>query len=253
MSYRGLYRARIETRPGARRELCAVSIARFINRASIETSYPQIAYSDRTRPLTPRCSGHRSHILDRLIHNAYRLTIDGESMRKKHAVDPIGPVGVTSFYPRRYAPPPPPRPNGCGQGGRIIVESVAEGHGIRMVCTGFGALLTQLKLEDSPLTAKISHSFARPVKPKKPSKCAAPARHRAAPARENGQTCSTRSALQDPSGSLQADNKHPPEGSASPPSPSAPTPRGVFSGGEEGVTPDCGNDDDHSVLKESWL
>ena len=93
----------------------------------------------------------------------------------------------------------------------------------------------------------------RPVEPKKPSKCAAPARHRAAPARENGQTCSTRPALQDPSGSLQADNKHPPEGSASPPSPSAPTPRGVFSGGEEGVTPDWGNDDNHSVLKASWL
>ena len=46
-------------------------------------------------------------ILDRLIHNAYRLTIDGESMRKKQRLTPIGPVGVTSFYPRRYAPPAP--------------------------------------------------------------------------------------------------------------------------------------------------
>jgi hypothetical protein len=47
--------------------------------------------------------------------------------------------------------------------------------------------------------------------------------------------------------------QHPPQGSASPPSPSAPTPRGVFPGGEKGVTTDCGNDDDHSMLKESWL
>jgi hypothetical protein len=74
----------------------------------------------------------------------------------------------------------------------------------------------------------------RPIKLKKTSACAAPARQRAAPARENGQPCSTRPVLQDPSGSLQADNKHPPEGSASPPSPSAPTPRGVFSSGEKG-------------------
>ncbi len=74
----------------------------------------------------------------------------------------------------------------------------------------------------------------RPVEFKKTSKCAAPARQRAAAAREYGQTCSTRPILQDPSGSLQADNKHPPEGSASPPSPSAPTPRGVFPGGEKG-------------------
>ncbi|MEB8486394.1 hypothetical protein [Acidithiobacillus ferriphilus] len=74
----------------------------------------------------------------------------------------------------------------------------------------------------------------RPVEPKKLTKRAAPARHRAAPARENDQTCSTRPGLQDPSGSLQAENKHPPEGSASPPSPSAPTPRGVFPGGEKG-------------------
>ena len=74
----------------------------------------------------------------------------------------------------------------------------------------------------------------RPVEPKKLTKRAAPARQRAAPARENDQTCSTRPGLQDPSGSLQAENKHPPEGSASPPSPSAPTPRGVFPGGEKG-------------------
>ncbi len=46
--------------------------------------------------------------------------------------------------------------------------------------------------------------------------------------RRGSKPCSTRPVLQDPSGSLQADNKHPPEGSASPPSPSAPTPRGVF-------------------------
>ena len=73
----------------------------------------------------------------------------------------------------------------------------------------------------------------RPVNVEKMAKHVAPARWHVAPARENGQKCSTRPTLQDSSGSLQVDVKHPPEGQASPPSPSAPTPRGVFSGGEK--------------------
>ncbi|WP_219629359.1 hypothetical protein [Acidithiobacillus ferrooxidans] len=74
----------------------------------------------------------------------------------------------------------------------------------------------------------------RPIKAEKTQNRAAPARWRAAPARQNPQTCSTRPRLQDPSGSLQLDDKHPAEGSASPPSPSAPTPPGCSSGGEKG-------------------
>jgi hypothetical protein len=76
----------------------------------------------------------------------------------------------------------------------------------------------------------------RPINVEKMGKHVAPARLHVAPARKNGQTCSTRPILQDPPGSLQMDVYHPPEGSASPPPPSAPTPRGVSSGGEEG---DC--------------
>ncbi|OCB02799.1 hypothetical protein BBC27_11290 [Acidithiobacillus ferrivorans] len=92
----------------------------------------------------------------------------------------------------------------------------------------------------------------RPVEPEKAKKRAAPARHRAAPAREDSKTCSTRPVLQDLSGSFQADKKHPPERSASPPSPSAPTPRGDFPAGKE-VTSRGGADEDPFVLNESLL
>ena len=68
----------------------------------------------------------------------------------------------------------------------------------------------------------------RPMKTEKASKRAAAARHRAAPARENTKTCSSRPALQDPSGSFRADASAPegPMHPATPPPPSA-TPKGV--------------------------
>ena len=95
----------------------------------------------------------------------------------------------------------------------------------------------------------------RPIKAEKTQNRAAPARCRAAPARKNAQTCSTRPILQDSSGSFRADTTAPGGPSYRPdsPRPLGDPPGGVFPSGEKGVTADCGNDDDHSVLKESWL
>ena len=72
----------------------------------------------------------------------------------------------------------------------------------------------------------------RPIKCEKSPKRVAPARCRAAPARENDQTCSTGPVLQDLSGSFRADVSAAPEGATAssaitPPGANAPTPQGV--------------------------
>ena len=81
----------------------------------------------------------------------------------------------------------------------------------------------------------------RPMKTEKASKRAAAARHRAAPARENTKTCSSRPALQDPSGSFRADASAPegPMHPATPPPAFGDPQGGEMSGGEKVINNRC--------------
>jgi hypothetical protein len=78
-------------------------------------------------------------ILDRLVHNAHRLTLKGESLRKAAAKRQTldgEPTDLMTLSPREPASPsgwdhPNPRPASIGTGGRLRSESTADFVGMR--------------------------------------------------------------------------------------------------------------------------
>ncbi|CAI9907513.1 ATP-binding protein [Pseudomonas aeruginosa] len=63
-------------------------------------------------------------ILDRLVHNAYRINLKGESMRKQRRIDDTERLRLTMQPLRRCAPTA--RPDGRGTGGQMAVECLAR-------------------------------------------------------------------------------------------------------------------------------
>jgi hypothetical protein len=71
-------------------------------------------------------------ILDRLVHNAYRINLKGESMRKHQAkIDTIWRFRVTKRYQRRFAPTA--RPDQRGMRGRMAWNTHSAFNLISMV------------------------------------------------------------------------------------------------------------------------
>src|SRR5262249_105935 len=80
-------------------------------------------------------------ILDRIVHNAHRLKLKGDSLRRKLAPPhiaalPLNPCAATRPPPSGRSPPPAdfnrnPRPTSIGTGGRHQSECPADFIGIR--------------------------------------------------------------------------------------------------------------------------